>query len=615
VVPIGVIQSAIGGSQIEAWISNVTLQQCSNESLHGGSIPDNSGALFYGMVAPFANYSSRGFIWYQGENNAYGAAGNVVTDDGYGCEVAHLVKEWRRTWGNGGDDDVGQQQQQEQEEEEDGQPLAAGIVTLAAGTSEGWGNHMAGIRWSQTANYGVWEDNPYLPYTFGAHAYDLQEPWFFVGDGNPAPLPQDEVAEGKDDDYPCCFAANPTCRGDLCPDQYNCSLPSFETHRYGKECAEWPPESSWLQSLWPYSELIRNNSPSQIPGNNFMGGIHPRLKRPLAKRLALAALNLYRGGSSSLSSSSSSPYSSSSSTKTLAGSGPTIAGCRYNYYNPSSLSSYNAENATAAGTLVLQFNLTLLRGESLMLGSFDSNRSHWKPPALWKNTKTNPAPSPPPPKEVFDSLGLMVCLSGKDNEDLLLPGNASTCECQTWDYMYVNDTHGDDATFWYCAVGPGYKPTMEAIASERERRHRLWKATEVNNNPRLLRWVPSPNPFREQWMPAPLRLIGGGKAVVNLSGIESLNNSMLVRAVRLAWPLFDTPYIVGDTCCPSALVQAGRAVCMPGSCALYTDRSQLPANPFFAVIEADAENMRGGEGGGAEGRGRCRCRAPQSCNE
>ena len=70
-VPIGLIQSAIGGSQIESWMSNETLRQCKDQSLSGGaaSLPDgsDSGQLYYGMVAPFVNYSVAGWLWYQGE--------------------------------------------------------------------------------------------------------------------------------------------------------------------------------------------------------------------------------------------------------------------------------------------------------------------------------------------------------------------------------------------------------------------------------------------------------------------------------------------------------------------------------------------------------------------
>ena len=62
-VPIGLIQSAIGGSQIEAWTPDSALGKCKNESLNAdGQAPP--GRLFNGMVAPFVNTSLAGFLWY-----------------------------------------------------------------------------------------------------------------------------------------------------------------------------------------------------------------------------------------------------------------------------------------------------------------------------------------------------------------------------------------------------------------------------------------------------------------------------------------------------------------------------------------------------------------------
>jgi hypothetical protein len=49
--------------QIESWMDNQTLTECANQSLHGGAVPQDSGALYYGMVAPFANYSVAGWVW------------------------------------------------------------------------------------------------------------------------------------------------------------------------------------------------------------------------------------------------------------------------------------------------------------------------------------------------------------------------------------------------------------------------------------------------------------------------------------------------------------------------------------------------------------------------
>ena len=59
----------LSGSQIEAWMSNETLTLCTDESLSGGAVPQDYGRLFYGMVAPFANYSLAGWVWYQGKRS------------------------------------------------------------------------------------------------------------------------------------------------------------------------------------------------------------------------------------------------------------------------------------------------------------------------------------------------------------------------------------------------------------------------------------------------------------------------------------------------------------------------------------------------------------------
>eukprot|EP00038_Savillea_parva_P003071 m.120652 g.120652 ORF g.120652 m.120652 type:complete len:87 (+) comp11063_c0_seq3:2726-2986(+) len=70
-------------------------------------------------------------------------------------------------------------------------------------------------------------------------------------------------------------------------------------------------------------------------------------------------------------------------------------------------------------------------------------------------------------------------------------------------------------------------------------------------------------------------------------------------AVRYAWPLFSGAQgDVADTCCPTRTIQDGHGICLPGGCPLYTTESNLPANPFFAVIDG----------------GKCHCKAPQQCD-
>ena len=83
---------------------------------------------------------------------------------------------------------------------------------------------------------------------------------------------------------------------------------------------------------------IRNDS---IP--SYMGGLHPRLKSPLGHRLAQSYVNLFMGGSG--------PFT-----------GPTIAGCSVD---------------AVSGTLTVVYNASLLRGESVIVQSFEANISAW----------------------------------------------------------------------------------------------------------------------------------------------------------------------------------------------------------------------------------------------
>eukprot|EP00041_Stephanoeca_diplocostata_P037874 m.1453942 g.1453942 ORF g.1453942 m.1453942 type:complete len:214 (-) comp25118_c1_seq6:4685-5326(-) len=125
--PIGLIQSAVGGTQIEAWLDNETLGTCTNESGYNITNGINYGygltsLLYYGMVTPFLNMSVAGWAWYQGENNCHGVMGNSLTKSGYGCDQAALVRLWRTKWSASSATD----------------PEAPfGVVSLAAGGSEG----------------------------------------------------------------------------------------------------------------------------------------------------------------------------------------------------------------------------------------------------------------------------------------------------------------------------------------------------------------------------------------------------------------------------------------------------------------------------------------------
>ena len=94
-----------------------------------------------------------------------GTMGNSATGYGYGCQMPAMINAWREHWSAtpGTTDKL----------------APFGIVTLAAGSSEGNGKNMAGMRWSQSANYGE-VPNPAMPGVFLAHAYLLRIIFVYV---------------------------------------------------------------------------------------------------------------------------------------------------------------------------------------------------------------------------------------------------------------------------------------------------------------------------------------------------------------------------------------------------------------------------------------------------
>lgn len=79
IIPFGLVSSQWGGTMVEHWQPNSTLNAgvCKNSS--GGSYAEwqnkrydiDSGGLYNGMVRPFVNMTIKGALWYQGENNVF----------------------------------------------------------------------------------------------------------------------------------------------------------------------------------------------------------------------------------------------------------------------------------------------------------------------------------------------------------------------------------------------------------------------------------------------------------------------------------------------------------------------------------------------------------------
>jgi sialate O-acetylesterase len=105
-VPVGLIQSAWGGTRAETWTSPQTLvahpgyrAEMTNFLLNLAQTPDAKltpdanapAALYNGMIYPILNYRIQGAIWYQGESNA----GKAYA---YRELFPMMIENWRKDW-------------------------------------------------------------------------------------------------------------------------------------------------------------------------------------------------------------------------------------------------------------------------------------------------------------------------------------------------------------------------------------------------------------------------------------------------------------------------------------------------------------------------------------
>jgi len=60
----------------------------------GACNPNDPGVMHANMLLPLVPYALRGAIWYQGESNEF-------NPQEYGRLMAHMIRDWRRVWGQG----------------------------------------------------------------------------------------------------------------------------------------------------------------------------------------------------------------------------------------------------------------------------------------------------------------------------------------------------------------------------------------------------------------------------------------------------------------------------------------------------------------------------------
>ncbi len=322
-VPIGLISSSVGGTIIESWTDNATLDTCQKA---GRSISSGSQQLYNGMVLPYVNMSIKGFLWCessyplphyciahcfcdvvcpfccpstshtdmcccadQGENNVgegplinppkNSPAGTLPTviPTPYECMMPKMIASWRKIWSatpNTTDPNA---------------PF--GLVGLAAGTSEGHNYNMPYFRSAQTAGFGVLP-NPVMPSVVIANGYDIGDPW------------QDNCGSRMANQSACCRA-------------------------------------TWFDAIDPKRCNMNASEAGQIwnwdATNYFMGPIHPRAKIWVGKRLAAAIYNLVYGGTGPIV-------------------GPVISSCKM---------------SVDGKAVTVQFNSSLLLGDTVSLGLYN----------------------------------------------------------------------------------------------------------------------------------------------------------------------------------------------------------------------------------------------------
>ena len=107
-IPVGVIVTTLGGSEIECWMSRESIEPFRNKRINAQldkvdnapeSLTDRDShsvptLMFNAKIAPFTNFAIAGFLWYQGESNLRNARE-------YPELYKAMVGDWRSRWGLG----------------------------------------------------------------------------------------------------------------------------------------------------------------------------------------------------------------------------------------------------------------------------------------------------------------------------------------------------------------------------------------------------------------------------------------------------------------------------------------------------------------------------------
>lgn len=97
-VPVGLIHTSWGGSEVQPWISKEKLSAHQEINLEGVDINERTNhiptALYNAMIHPLIPYTIKGALWYQGESNR-------LEPEVYTQLFPVMVEDWRNRWNIG----------------------------------------------------------------------------------------------------------------------------------------------------------------------------------------------------------------------------------------------------------------------------------------------------------------------------------------------------------------------------------------------------------------------------------------------------------------------------------------------------------------------------------
>jgi len=156
VVPLGMVDSDWGGTPIEAWSTQETLDMCDipTQNCNEESPQNCNSRLYNAMINPLKKNAVKGFLWYQGESN-----GNKNRDK-YNCTFPAMIDSWRQEFSSNS---------------ATSKTAAFGFVQLASFKADSISAAFPVIRWHQTADMGL-VPNDRMDNVFMASPLDTYDP-------------------------------------------------------------------------------------------------------------------------------------------------------------------------------------------------------------------------------------------------------------------------------------------------------------------------------------------------------------------------------------------------------------------------------------------------------